>query len=96
MADLITEKKKQKRLIIILLSVLVITVFVLWYGFLRQKPSLDLPADQGLAPVVSGFEKLVEIDLKFLEGSVLKELRPFEEIKQFEGSSGRQNPFIPF
>lgn len=93
MADFIEEKKKQKQLIYILAFVLLITAFVLWYGFGSQ--STPQPEVQK-APLELEFETLVEIDLSQLQNPILKELESFEEIQPFDQESGRQNPFLPF
>lgn len=96
MPDLIIGKKKQKRLIITLIFTLIITFFVLWYGFLRPKNLFpDVQPEQSSEPAFPGFEQPVEIDMELLKSPTLKDLRFFEEIKQFDGQAGRQNPFTP-
>lgn len=90
MVDFIQEKKKQKRLVYIMTAVLLITFLVIWFGFLRKpEVSAPKPSSAGLE-----FEK-VEIDFSLLESPVLRELKDFEAIPQFEGDLGRENPFLP-
>lgn len=37
-----------------------------------------------------------EIDFSVLESEILKGLEPFEKIPPFEGTVGRDNPFLPY
>ena len=91
MVDFIEEKKKQKRLVYLVIAVLLTTFLVIWFGFFR-KLEVGLPKPPSAA---LEFEK-VEIDFSLLENPALRELESFEAIPQFEGDLGRKNPFVPF
>lgn len=86
----IEERKKQQKLIWILVTVVLIAALVVWYGFLR-KPSFA--PSGGLVPAS---QNRAAIDFKILDSPILKELQPFEVIKPFEGQTGRENPFLPY
>ncbi len=91
MVDFIEEKKKQKRLVYLVIAVLLTTFLVIWFGFFR-KLEVGLPKPPSAA---LEFEK-VEIDFSLLENPLLKELEPFEGIERFEGQAGRENPFLSY
>lgn len=92
MATIIEEKKKKRRLVYLLIIVFVATVFVLWYGFFRNRGGITQETELLLPQFV---EKQIEINLKTLENPLLKELVLFEKIAVFDGQFGRENPFTP-
>ena len=86
------QEKRQKYFIGIFVLVLLVTAFVVWFGFFREEgssqKSIIVPQ---LAPVVINFD--------FLQSSpFFKEAAPFEAIPPLsEGAAvGRNNPFSPF
>jgi len=87
MAITIFERKKQRYLVPLLISVVIAIIFFAWYYFLA-KPK----------PPITGVPLPREIKIKFevLEIPILKEFQSFEEISPFEGEIGRENPFIPY
>jgi hypothetical protein len=91
MADFIKERKKQKYLVYVFIVILFGIFLVFWFGFLRKPETM---------PPVKSLEdfkfKKVEIDFSLLKEPALKELKPFETIKPFEGNLGRENPFLPY
>ncbi len=89
MATFIEEGKRQRRLIYILLTTLIITAITLWWGFLRQPVQVS-------EEEVLEFLKPVEIDETLLESPVLKGLEQFQDILPFDTGLGRENPFIPY
>jgi hypothetical protein len=92
MATFIEERKKQKKLLYILLAVLVITTFILWYGFFRQPEQItEIVKDSAFK-----FRRTVEINFSLLENPLLTELKQFEGIKPLEQGIGRENPLIPY
>ncbi|TSC75966.1 MAG: hypothetical protein G01um101430_136 [Parcubacteria group bacterium Gr01-1014_30] len=91
MATFIEEKKKQRRLVYILIALTTITAFVLWYGFIRRP--LSQPLEIAVFPALLG---VAQIDFSVLENPILQQLRPFEEVTPFDGVLGRENPFIPY
>ena len=48
------------------------------------------------APLEEPAKPEVEINFKVLENPDIKMLIPFQEIKPFEESTGRDNPFLPY
>ena len=92
MATFIEERKKQRRLLYILFTSLIITAIVLWWGFWR-KPA---PVIEQVKTGNLEFLKPVEIDMTLLENPILRALEPFEGLSPFEGGRGRENPFIPY
>lgn len=85
----IEERKKQKKLIGILIIVVLITLIIWWQGFLKK----SFP--QVIERPVLEFKK-IKINFQVLEKPILEELQPFEKIKPFKGTPGRENPFIPY
>lgn len=84
----IKQRKKQKYLILIFVAVLLITIFVLWFGFFRKE-------DEFISTVVI-VQKEIKIDFDILNDPLLKEFRPFTKVFPFEGLVGRENPFLPY
>lgn len=82
------QRKNQQYLILALISVLLITFFVLWQGFIKKET--DLPS---IEHEIS-FKK-IDINYDKLKNPVLQELDLFEQIVPFEGEPGRENPFVP-
>lgn len=93
MVDFIEQEQRQKRLIYVFLVLLLITAFVLWYGFFRQPRELS---EQQTFVQQAEFSKLLQIDLSVLESPFLKQLKAFEKVKPYKGQVGRENPFAPF
>jgi len=84
----IKQRKKQKYLILIFIAVLLITSFVLWFGFFKKEETSTLTA--AIAP------REIKIDFEVLNNPLLKELKPFIKVFPFEGLVGRENPFLPY
>ena len=87
----IEERKKQKKLLMILGFLIVITLVVLVQGLVKR-----IPRSSMIGKEISPTFKKIEIDFTLLESNNLKDLEPFEEIKPFEGKIGRENPFLPY
>ena len=88
---LVQRKKIQQGLILLLVAVLLITTFVLWFGFFKKGGEAQ-PALETAAPAL----KPVEIDFNVLKIPLLQTLdNPPEGILEPE-SPGRKNPFLPF
>ncbi|XOB40284.1 MAG: hypothetical protein ACKKMR_03175 [Candidatus Nealsonbacteria bacterium] len=82
------QLKKQKNLVFIFLSLVLVTVFIIWWGYyyVGEEPREEL--------ILKHFKK-IEIDFELLENPLLDQLQPIEKIPPFEGEVGRENPFIP-
>lgn len=83
------QKRKQKYLILIFISVILIITIVVWYGFFNKKQP------QGTESQMS--QKKAEMDLGVLKNPVLDNLQLMEQIKPAEETEiGRENPFMPY
>lgn len=88
--NFLQQRKRQKFLVPIVLAVLGLTFIVLWFGYFKKK---EAPTEVGVsAPVLQE----IKINFEVLENPLLKELQSFEEITPYEGSIGRENPFLPY
>jgi hypothetical protein len=87
MAIVFSEKKKQQQyLILVFVAVAIVTALVFYFGvFKKPKPESVII----LAPA-----KKVEIDFNVFKSPVLSKLQSFEEVQEFVGEIGRENPFI--
>jgi hypothetical protein len=87
----IEQRKKQKKMIFILVFVILATFFVVWQGVFKK------PKSGNKGTEVSGFMfKKIEIDFKVLENPILKKLEDFTKILPFDQPRGRENPFLPY
>ncbi len=91
MVTFIEERKKQKRLILVFVGTLLITILILWWGYFR-KEKVTFPKGEGEAIPPTK----IEINFEIMEKLRNLKLSPFEEIKTFEGETGRKNPFLPY
>ena len=83
------QRKKQSYLSLFFLILIILIFVVIWQAYRAQikvKNSTE---------VIPQFPK-VEINYAVLESAALRGLQLFEEIKPLEGSSGRENPFLPY
>ncbi|XOB42641.1 MAG: hypothetical protein ACKKMP_01120 [Candidatus Nealsonbacteria bacterium] len=80
--------KKQRNLTIIFVVLILSAAFILWWGFKpKEEPSEIL---------ISKRLKKIEINFDIFQNPLLKQLNLIEKIPSFEGTIGRENPFIPF
>ena len=86
--DLIQKRKIQKYLILVLAVVILITLNIYWWFYLRE-PVLPSVKPLKLAPKI-------EVNLDLLKSPFVQELEPFEGIKPFTDKIGRENPFLMF
>jgi len=85
------HKKKQNYLLWVSLVIIIITIAVLWFGVFRD-------GDEAIETTFGPASLIKKIDVEFgvLENPFLDKLNPFEEISEFEGEIGRENPFLPY
>lgn len=88
----VEEKKRQKYLIMVFVAVALTSAVVVWQGYFKKEE---------LSPTPGFLFREIKIKFDVLEGPVLKELQPFEEISlegllPFETNIGRENPFISY
>ncbi len=91
------QQKKQKYMIAIFSVILVITLVILWFGFLKNKISFsifktNLPSNQAGE---LGSMKDIKINFDFLNTKAFQDLLPFKDVSPFEGKAGRDEPFKP-
>lgn len=86
----IQQKKRQKKMLLIVGLIAVITLLVLWFGYFRE-PKEPVPEVSVVAPV-----REIKINFEVLKNPFLKESQIFEQIPPFEGEIGRENPFLPY
>ncbi len=92
MAYFYQKIEKQKKILFILFGVILIILIISWQqGFLKISKIQPLTETEIIMP-----EKKIEIDFKFLEKQILKDLQPFEEISPSRETPGRENPFLPY
>ena len=86
MAILFSEKQKQQQyLILVFVVVAIITALVFYFGVFKK------PKQESIIILVPA--KKVEIDFNVFKSPVLSKLQPFEEVLEFVGEIGRENPF---
>lgn len=82
----IERTKRQKRLILVFVFVVLITSIILWKGYFAPKKPVE-----EITPEITPFKK-PEINFEVLKNPILKELEFFERILPSE-KIGRENPF---
>jgi len=87
---ILEERKKMRRLTLVLAAVLLLTAIIVWRGII-SKQSSPLPSS-----VTAVQTNKIEIDWNIVKSPVLETLLPFEEISPFKGTAGRKNPFLPY
>ncbi len=97
MAELLKQKKRQKVLIGILIAVIIISALV-WYSYLRKKPSDEeflLMGEQRTINYSFTEERIakVKLDISVLNDSVFKSLKSHGILPVTAGKTGRENPF---
>jgi hypothetical protein len=83
-----SSQKRQRYLLFIFVVVVLVIAFVVWNYFLvgRPEPSTFIP----IPPPE------VKINFELLDNPDLDNLQPFKVIQPFEGTPGRENPFVPY
>ena len=76
-------------MIYVLLAVMVITGAVVYFGFFKTET--EIAPEVTVAP-----PREIKINFEFLDSQALKDLQPFAEIPPYEGTVGRENPFITY
>lgn len=90
------QKKRQNILIIILITSLIVTGFVLYFGFFKERKT---PTELYYEENTQAAQEEIKIDFSVLENPLLKDLQPFSEIQPYNtstGAIGRENPFLPY
>lgn len=73
----------------VLVVVIILTVIVLWRGFLTE------PAPAG-PEEITGVERKVRMDFTLLESEKVKQLKLFQSPPSFDEEMKRDNPFSPY
>ena len=96
MAIFTNQQKKQKYMIWVFVAVLIVTLTVIYFGFLKDTISIgrvNVPIfgqDAGNAAIGN-----INIDFNMLDKKEFKELTPFDDVVPFNGKVGREEPFKP-
>lgn len=88
--SLLEQKNKNKLLMPILAGIVLITLIIIFGGFLK-KPKISSPAEE-----IKIFSPKININWEILKNPILDKLEPFEIIPPLPGSHGRKNPFLPY
>lgn len=84
-------KKRQRALIGVLATVVIVLVFLWYFGF-QKKPSVrEGQPITGLIPTQE-----VKLDLGILDDSLFKSLKSHGLLPVIVGETGRDNPFEPY
>lgn len=95
--DFLQQKKKQKTQTVILGLVFAVTIFVIWFGFLKKEGGQQIMQEITVMP-----EREINLNFKALEDPFLQDAAAFSSIQPLEtGTStgqaiGRENPFLPY
>jgi len=96
MAIFTNQQKKQKYMIWVFVAVLIITLTVIYFGFLKDKISIgriSIPVfGQDVGNTAIGN---ININFNMLDRKEFKELTPFDDAVPFSGKVGREEPFKP-
>jgi len=98
---LFPQEKKQRRLTIILTSLLLVTLGVLYFGFFRA-PTTPGPPSPEPGPSVQPSKrpaeviKKIEFDIGFLKEPTFRALKIYGEWPIEIEERGRENPFLPY
>jgi hypothetical protein len=91
----IKEKSKQKYYLIVFALVIIITLVIVWFGFLKDNFTFLNANSAAVSSPVSILPKQANIDFDFLESQELKDLETFNPLSAYEGEIGREQPFFP-
>jgi len=104
MALPLEQKKRQKTLLIIASAILLVAAIVLYFGIFK-KPSIEVISEnQPSTPVVqqpstaldAKLGKIDKLDFEFLNEKILSFLKIHGKLPVEKGTTGRENPFIPY
>lgn len=95
------QNKKQKMLLWVLVASLIVTGFVLYFGFFSEQKT---PSEIYIEENTQAAQEEIKIDFTVLQNPLLKDLQSFSEIQPLQsgtstsaaGNKGRENPFLPF
>jgi len=109
MAIKLDQRSRQKVLIFVALGVALATGLVLYFGFFKNKastPSMEIAEGPGteifpesvtkVSPAIEEKLKKINLDFEFLNNKILSVLKIHGKIPVEKGSTGRDNPFIPY
>lgn len=90
----IKEKTKQKYYLMAFGAVIVITLIVLWFGFLKDSFTFLTPSSAVNLSSYSYVRQEIRINFDFLESQTLKDMEVFNQIPAYDGQVGREEPFL--
>jgi len=83
------QKKKQKYLVYLLIIIILVAIFTLWFSFFKKPQGIPQATPPKTWPKI-------EINFEILKNPLFENFKEFEKIPSFEGTVGRQNPFVPY
>ena len=86
------QRKRQKKLLIILGAIVLVAAVILYWGFFSEPKVTVSPEEAGPAVKIPG----IKLDLSVLENSWLKEAKSYGDLPVKAEVTGRTNPFIPY
>ncbi|MFZ5559665.1 MAG: hypothetical protein ACOZAL_02645 [Patescibacteria group bacterium] len=98
------QRKRQQILLIVALVIFAITGLVLYFGFWKKEKVVP-PESQPVSPEGEGEQlpaileeklKRINLDFEFLNQKILSFLKIHGNIPVKKGTTGRENPFIPY
>ncbi len=98
------RKKRQKTLLFVSVGVAVAAVLILYFGFLRKGDvgseeivlNPQEGAQQARSSVVEEKLKKINLDFDFLNEKILSFLKIHGDLPVKKGTTGRENPYIPY
>lgn len=87
MAIIFIQQRKKEMYLIFVVIIITLATCIIWLRFLT-KPK---PITEEKIPVP---QKELKINFEILNSQILNDLQPFEEINPYEGTVGRENPFL--
>ena len=89
-------QKKQQKLIIVLVAVVLIAVAVLYFGFRREKTPADIDQIEDNSSAGSQSAQKIDLDADFLKDPQYQALKVYGNLPANREEVGRQNPFVPY
>lgn len=85
------QKRKQQYMILVLSGIVLLTLAIIWWFFLRPAPAPSPEIQVAKPPKIT-------IDFSILQSKFFLDLEPFPKIQPLATSAfttGRDNPFVP-
>lgn len=97
------EQRKRQQILLVVAFLIFLTAFlVLYFGFLKKEKVVTeetptaLPEKEESSAVLEEKLKKISLDFEFLNQKILPFLKIYGDIPVKKGTTGRENPFIPY